>query len=135
MKKILVLTLMVLLVFSPVLAQEATEEPPTVVNPGGDVIVVDDTAEQPINQSWIILGLIALVAVAIGFWARSNNVQMDKLANSIPLPIAEALFDLAHSRTLATVETIDDDALLDLARQLGYTVVPNQRGGFDLTRP
>lgn len=136
MKRFIAALLIVLSLTSPVYAQDATEEPPVVVAPEGDVVVVDDSpAEDSVPTSYLVLGLIGLFVFGVGFWARSNNIALENATQSIPLPIVEALFDLAYNATQRTVDPIDDDALLAGARKLGYTVEANARGGYDLSRP
>lgn len=133
LSKVLVIVMLMFMVGYVANAQDATAEP-------GDVVIVDETTPPEVItvtdspfETWVIVGLIALVAVGIGFWAHMQGKTLDKAADSIPLPIVEMLFDLAYSRTALTEESFDEEALIRLATSLGFEVVATGTG-YDLKR-
>ena len=74
------------------------------------------------NTEWIIIALIALVALLVTLWARQNNKTVSEVANLVPLPIVQALFGMAMQQAATTEGQADDAALKQLAETLGYTV-------------
>lgn len=141
MKTLARITLLALLMLAfalPVAAQEATATPIVVINdvpvsvPGDtptldiDVVVPPTDGLPESTQVAIIVGITGVLSVGIVAFAITQNKSPKELYWGLPAPVTQwgvpFAWDMAYRRALLTADTADDNALIELAKSLGYSV-------------
>ena len=150
--RILAILFALLLIVAPVVAQdiEATPVPVVIVPPeaaevdpndGAPVIVVTPPAEDGVPESVqvaIVIAIAGVLGVAIVAYATSRNTTPKELYWSLPGMVTQlgvpTLWELAMRQARTTASLADDQALIDAAKLLGYSVEVLSDGRTVLTK-
>ena|SRR5689334_21318410 len=113
----------------PAFAQESTPEAPVtvVVEAPAPVEPIDTTV-----QSFLFAGLVLAGIGALSYVFKQHGVNLEVVSKTVPIEFAQFAFRQGMTQALSTPLSWDDDALKELAKQAGYNVIEDGRGGFTI---
>jgi hypothetical protein len=84
------------------------------------------------TQTYLTIAFVFGALALVGYVFKQRGEDIKVVAKTVPLEFAQFAFRIAAEKAQGTESTMDDDALKQAARDLGYAVIETANGGWTI---